>query len=146
MASLHGKMSIGILLIEDLLAILAMMLLSVMSLSVASSNLGLELTLVVLKGTLLLLCAVFAGRYLLPRLFSEAARNQELVFLMAISWCLAYVSLATLLGYSLAIGAFLAGLSLAQSTYRVSISGRVKPLRDFFMILFFIGVGGGQVS
>lgn len=142
LASLHGKLSVGILLVEDLIAVVALMLMSVVG-----SNGGVITPVTVLlllgKGALLLAVSLIAGHKLLPRIFKASADNSELLFLVPISWCLLFVALASYFEFSLAIGAFLAGVSLAQSTYRLQISSKVKPLRDFFIMLFFLDLGTG---
>lgn len=132
-SSLHGKLAVGILLTEDLLAVLVLMFMS-------SGGLNLW---VLVKGLVLIWAAIFAGKRLLPRLFRLTAESTELLFLTGIGWCLLFVSAAQLLGFSLGVGAFLAGVSLAQSVYRAQISGRIKPLRDFFIMIFFIDLGTG---
>lgn len=128
--SLHGKMSVGILLLEDLLAIVLLMFLG-------SFNPAIILP----KAVFLIWLALFSGRRLLPQVFRYTADNLELMFLTAIGWCLVFVSLAQFLGVSVGIGAFLAGISLAQSDYKLEIGGRIKPLRDFFIMIFFIDLG-----
>lgn len=135
LSSLHGKLAVGILLFEDLLAILVLMFLS------GSSG---PIGWVIVKGLFLIWAAVFSGRRLLPRVFGWTAENSELLFLTGIGWCLLFVSLSLAIGFSLGIGAFLAGVSLAQSVYRSQISGRIKPLRDFFIMIFFIDLGAGM--
>lgn len=138
LVSLHGKMAIGVLLVEDLLAILVLMLLAVQT--NGSANLA-GIMLVIAKGLLIIWLSLFSGHKILPKLLKLTAENAELLFLTAIAWCLLFVSLSLALGFSVSIGAFLAGISLAQSPYRLQISGKVKPLRDFFIMLFFINLG-----
>ena len=84
-----------------------------------------------------------AGRRVLPRILTFSASSSELLILTAIAWCLLLVSISSLFGFSLAIGAFLAGVSLAQSVYRIQITSRIKPLRDFFIMIFFLDLGTG---
>lgn len=132
LSSLHGKLAVGVLLIEDLLAVLVLMFLS------PSSTPSIW---VFVKGLILIWAAIFLGKRLLPGVFRLTAENLELLFLTGIGWCLVFVSVSLLFGFSLGVGAFLAGVSLAQSVYRSQISGRIKPLRDFFIMLFFINLG-----
>ncbi len=141
LSSLHGKIAVGILLLEDLLAILTLMFLSVFS-GQTAVGLG-PLMVVFLKGVFLIWGAIFSGRRVLPTIFKWTADNSELLFLTGIGWCLVFVSLSLVIGFSLGVGAFLAGVSLAQSVYRTQISGRIKPLRDFFIMIFFIDLGTG---
>lgn len=140
--TLHGKLSVGILLIEDLLAVVLLMLMTVFW--GGQNTLGsADLFLVLIKGAFLIALAIFAGKRLLPAVFKLTADSTELLFLTAIAWCLVFVSISLLLSFSLPIGAFLAGVSLAQSVYRVQISGKIKPLRDFFIMIFFLDLGTG---
>lgn len=141
-SSIYGKLSIGILLVEDLLAVIAMMLVSVFG-STASDFSPLALVVVGIKGILLFLLSLWVGKKILPKVFEFCAENSELLFLTSIAWCLLFVSLSAFLGFSLSIGAFLAGVSLAQSVYRIQISSRIKPLRDFFIMIFFLDLGTG---
>ncbi len=142
LSSLHGKLSVGILLVEDLIAVIGLMLLSVAGAPGGTITPVMVIGLLA-KGGLLLAISLLAGHHLLPRIFKASADNSELLFLIPISWCLVFVAFGSSLGFSLAIGAFLAGISLAQSTYRIQISSKVKPLRDFFIMLFFLDLGTG---
>lgn len=135
-SSLHGKLSIGILLVEDLLAILLLMFMTIPVNPAAMLG-------VAAKGIFLIWVALVAGKRILPRIISASGENPELLILTAIGWCLLFVSVTVYAGFSLPIGAFLAGISLAQSAYRLQISGRMKPLRDFFIMIFFLGLGTG---
>lgn len=140
--SLHGRLSIGILLVEDLVAVLILMF---ATLSSSSLTLGLTTTLplvsLILKAVLFFSVTIYLSRFLLPTLFGFIARSTELLLLSAIALCFTWVTAAQFLGFSLQIGAFLAGLALASSPYRVQIAGRIRPLRDFFVTLFFIDLG-----
>jgi Kef-type K+ transport system membrane component KefB len=140
--SLYGKLSIGILLIEDLVAVVVLM-----AISVGSSALGLGyqaslpiLTLLLKMFGLFILTFVLS-RFVLERIFDSIAKSVELLFLTAITWCFAFTSLAVISGFSVVIGAFLAGVALASSPYHIQIQGKIKPLRDFFLMLFFVFLG-----
>lgn len=140
--SLYGKLSIGILLLEDLVAIIILM-----GMTVGSSffNLGLQSSLPILailfKGAALLAFTFFVSRYLLKRVFAAVSASTELLFLTALSWCFIFVSVSLTLGFSVVIGAFLAGVALASSPFYYEIQGKVRPLRDFFVMLFFVYLG-----
>lgn len=140
--SLYGKLSVGILLIEDLVAIAALMIISV---SQSALGFGLQQSLPVLtllvKALGLFLLTFFLSRFALERIFDSVAKSVELLFLTAITWCFVFTSVAVLAGFSVVIGAFLAGVALASSPYHLQIQGKIKPLRDFFLALFFIYLG-----
>lgn len=142
LTTLHGKLSVGILLVEDLLAVLLLMVMTVVW-GGSGSLMPTEIILVILKGVLLILISLLIGKKVLPFILRLTADSTELLFLTAFTWCLVFVSFASFLGFSLAIGAFLAGVSLAQSVYRLQITGKIKPLRDFFIMIFFLDLGTG---
>lgn len=141
--SLYGKLSVGILLLEDLLAVVILVGLSAHVPSVW--GLGLTQALPILsfvgKVVILLSFALILSRYILASLFKAVSGSPELLFLTALAWCFIYTSFAQMLGFSVLIGAFLAGVALANSPYHYQISGKVKPMRDFFTALFFVYLG-----
>ncbi len=146
LSSLYGKLSIGITVLEDLVAILLLMGMTLGSsvLSLGADNLTM-LFLFIIKGAVLFISAFIFSRVFLKRLFKAVATSSELLFLSAIAWCFVFVSLAIFLGFSVVIGAFLAGLSLANSPFHFEIEGKVKSLRDFFVTLFFVYLGSQVV-
>jgi len=135
-----GELMVGMLLMQDLLAIFVLLvLLSASSTGSDISNLISSLiALPLLIGSSMLLV-----RYLLQPLFARFDRIGEYVFLLAIGWCLGIAEFAELIGLSKEIGAFIAGISLATSPIAQYIALNLKPLRDFFLILFFFSLGGG---
>ncbi len=133
-----GELMIGLLLLQDFLAIGCLMVLS--------SGVGGELDLIglgkaVIALPILAIGAVFFVRYILLNLFQKFDRFHEYIFLLAIGWCLGLAELAKLVGLSAEIGAFIAGISIATSPISQYIALNLKPLRDFFLILFFFAVG-----
>lgn len=142
LTSLYGKLSIGILLVEDLIAVIALMVISISS---SALNVGLQnsfpVIALVLKAIGLFVLTFILSKYVLQKLFSFAAKSLELLFFTAITWCFAFTALAMMVGFSVEIGAFLAGVALASSPYRLQIQSKIKPLRDFFLTLFFIYLG-----
>jgi len=136
--SLYGKISIGILIIQDLVAVAVLMFIS-------STSIGTSFTSLAVKGLLysggLIVLLFLAGFYVLPALVRNIARSQELLFLFSIFWCFAIASLFNIAGFSIEIGALIAGVSLSVSSYSTEISSKVRPLRDFFLIIFFIILG-----
>ena len=140
--NLYGKISIGFLLVQDFIAILVIIIVSSYSTGTGFfSTLGLTL----LKGTLLVLILLPASIYLLPKMQKFFARSQELLFLFAITWGLGLASLFFYAGLSIEVGALIAGVLLSVSPYQLEISSKLRPLRDFFIISFFLLLGAQMV-
>ncbi len=134
--TLHGRIVLGILLLEDLLAILALSILSSLN-----GNSFMAVVFALVNGLLLLLIVLAFTKFLFRSLFKFSAKSQELLFLVSVSVCFLFSIIANYLGFSIAIGAFLAGLSLASLPYTLVIIGRVRSLRDFFATIFFVSLG-----
>ncbi len=133
--SLHGELVLGVLIVQDLLAVFAMALLGTIS-----SFTPAALALVVGKGIILILSAI-AAAYALNRVIKYAVTSKELLFIFALSVCMLFAAWAAFLNYSLAIGAFMAGIILGNTQYNYEVAGKIKPLRDFFLTLFFVSLG-----
>jgi len=140
--TLYGKIAIGFLLVQDLIVILVLMAISSFSGGVTFSSVAVG---VLLKGFGLLTAVFLLAVYILPHLLKSWAKSQEFLLLFAIGWCLILASLSYYLGFSIEIGALLAGMALAISPYRWEISAKMRPLRDFFIVLFFILLGSQMV-
>src|SRR5690606_6750775 len=81
------------------------------------------------------------GAFIMPRVSKFFAHSQELLFLFAIAWGLGVASLFEIAGFSLEVGALFAGVALASLPYATEMASRLKPLRDFFIVLFFVFLG-----
>jgi Kef-type K+ transport system membrane component KefB len=135
-----GELVVGMLLMQDFLAIFVLLLLlSAGSTETTASNLLSSL----IALPLLVGASILMVRYFLQPLFARFDRIGEYVFLLAIGWCMGAAEVAELTGLSREIGAFVAGISLATSPIAQYIALNLKPLRDFFLILFFFSLGGG---
>ncbi len=132
--TLHGRIVIGILLLQDILAIVALSMLQ------ATDGLG-SLLVSFAIGVAIIVASFFLGKALFPPLFRHAAKSLELLFLLAVSVCFFFALLFAQLGFSIAIGAFIAGVILGNLPYSTEIIGRVRPLKDFFTVLFFTSIG-----
>lgn len=135
---LHGQIAIGVILLDDLIATLALLFV------VANEHGGLglsEIAFLLFKGLLLLVGLFIANTRILRRLTKLVAVSQELLFLFALAWGFGVASLFELSGFSIEVGALFAGVSLANLPYTQEIAARLKPLRDFFVVLFFITLG-----
>lgn len=134
-----GELMIGLLLLQDLLAIIVLMLL--LSASAGESAAANHVVISLLSLPLLGAAAWLAVKFVLLPLITRFDRFHEYIFLLAIGWCLGLAESAQLLGLSAEIGAFIAGISIATSPISQYIAVNLKPLRDFFLILFFFSVG-----
>jgi Kef-type K+ transport system membrane component KefB/Trk K+ transport system NAD-binding subunit len=135
-AVLHGKITLSILILQDIIAILILTLMSIMN----ESSLA-RIIMVPFEGLVLIGIAYVLSRWGLNRLLGFSSRYPELLFLMSLSVCFLFVNLAPLLGYSITIGAFIGGVVLANTLYKSDILTRLKPLIIFFNMLFFVGLG-----
>ena len=136
--ALYGRISIGFLIVQDLIAIFILMFLSAPA---GDSGLLVAAGKVLLRVTLLLIVLGGVSWYALPKITKRIAGSQELLLLFSVAWCLAIASAFYYFGFSIEAGALLAGITLSFSPYHQEISAKVKPLRDFFIILFFIMLG-----
>ena len=134
-----GELMIGLLLLQDVLAIVVLMVLLGMSGGVDTMVVDMALSLASLP--LLVLGAWLFVRYVLLRVITRFDRFHEYIFLVAIGWCLGLAEVAKVIGLSEEIGAFVAGISIATSPIAQYIAVNLRPLRDFFLILFFFAVG-----
>jgi len=140
--SLHGRIAVGFLIVQDLAVVIAMMVMSGLGAQgdEAVSGGTLALTLLARLGGAALLLYVLM-RYVLPRIVDTLARSQELLLIFAIAWGTALAALGEYAGFSKEAGAFLAGFSLASTAYREAISARLSSIRDFLLLFFFIDLG-----
>jgi CPA2 family monovalent cation:H+ antiporter-2 len=140
--SRHGQNAIGVLLFQDVVAVLLLTLVPVFA---GSSDQAWYWALPITLGKTVILFfgLVFASRFLLPRLFHEvaASRSAELFVLLALVIVLLTAWLTHLLGLSPALGAFLAGMLLGESHYRHQIEADIRPFRDILLGLFFVSIG-----
>ncbi|MEK6825445.1 MAG: cation:proton antiporter [Nanoarchaeota archaeon] len=135
--TLHGRIALGILIVEDFVASIALMVVPLMN-----EGGGLSVILYKLGSVILLVAAVFLGAmFVFGKFMDYLSRSQEVLFLFGIAWALLLASLFDYLGFSLEIGALIAGMSLASSKYTLELGGKMKPLRDFFVVLFFVFFG-----
>ncbi len=140
--SLHGRIAVGFLIVQDLAVVIAMMVMSGLGGMGEDGVSGMTLALTLLArlgGAALLLFVVM--RYLLPRIVGTLARSQELLLIFAIAWGTALAALGEFAGFSKEAGAFIAGFSLASTAYREAINARLTSIRDFLLLFFFIDLG-----
>ena len=133
-----GEVMISILLMQDIIAIVVLIVFNGAHDGPFSWH---DLILVLVALPLLMLFAFAFERYILVKLLARFDRTQEYVFLLSIGWCLGMSMLAEAIGLSQDVGAFVAGVALAASPISLFIAESLKPLRDFFLVLFFFSVG-----
>jgi Kef-type K+ transport system membrane component KefB len=141
---LYGKIAIGFLLVQDIVATLILLITSAFATSGAESIWYIA-GITLLKGILLIWLMLLVSRYILPRVSKYIAESQELLFLFSIAWGLGLASLFSVFGFSVEIGALIAGVSLSMTPYAFEVASRMRPLRDFFILLFFILLGSQMV-
>ncbi len=136
--TLHGRIALGILLVQDIVAILALSILT------SINGFGWELLgIALLKFLGLFALAYLTSRFIFPRIFKFAARNQELLLVTSLAVCFIFSLAFHYLEFSVAIGAFVAGVALGNLEYNIEIIGKMKSLKDFFALLFFVSLGMG---
>jgi Kef-type K+ transport system membrane component KefB/voltage-gated potassium channel Kch len=136
--SIYGKISIGVLILQDIVAIFALMFISASSSGLSLGSFAINS---LLSGIGLLIVLSLFGFFVLPKLTRFIAGSQELLFLFSITWAFGVAALFGVIGFSAEIGALIAGVLLSVSPYGAEIGSRIRPLRDFFLILFFIILG-----
>ena len=139
----YGRIAVGILLVQDVAVVIALTLLAGLddpsTLGLAAVGRGLVDAAVGMAA--LLAVAYVATRWLLPDLFRWLAASLEGLFIWSLTWCFVFILAAKALGLSLEIGAFIAGVSLAQLPYSHELVRRVHPLVNFFLAVFFVTLG-----
>lgn len=138
METLYGKIAIGFLLVQDFIAILILFAIPILASSDASF---ISVGTATLQGVLLAAAVLFVGFYFFPRINSFISRSNEMLFLFATVWGIGIASVFTFTGFSIEIGALIAGISLSTLPSRHEIHSRMSPLRDFFIVIFFIMLG-----
>lgn len=132
-----GEVMTGVLLLQDVLAILVILFVT------GEKSDHVLVTFAILAGKFLVLCLLsFAGvRFVMVPLLRRFDVVQEYTFVATLGWCLLWAEAAHILGLSYEMGAFVAGLSIASCQIALVIAEHLKPLREFFLILFFFAVG-----
>jgi Kef-type K+ transport system membrane component KefB len=144
---LYGRIAVGMLVVQDIIAMLMMLLLAAW---VEGGTIEMILSVTLLKavGTVVVLWGL--AKFVVPLLFRFAARQQELLFLLALVWCFGIATALQYVGFGVEIGALMAGIALSGTGFQHEIEAKIRVLRDFFLILFFVVLGthltGGAVG
>ncbi len=142
--SLSGRLAVGILLVQDAVVILLLVVLTGFSRGdvFSFSNLAVAVT----RGIALCAFMVYLGRKLMPHMIHRIAQSTELLFLVSLAWVFLLAAFVQKIGFSIEIAGFLAGISLANASEHFQIAGRIRPLRDFFILIFFVLLGSSIVN
>lgn len=136
--SLYGRIAIGFLLVEDFIAMIVLLVLSSLK---GGVTLDQVLVVSLIKSIIIIPLLWLVSTKLLPPILAYVARSQELLFLYAIGWCFLIAGLLYSFGFGIELGALIAGITLSGSLYHREINSHIRPLRDFFLIIFFIVLG-----
>lgn len=139
LSRLYAQISIGVIVLDDVIATLA--LLVVAAAGTAGGLQASDFAILAAKGIGLAIILYLVGSKIMPKLASFFAGSQELLFLFTVAWGFGVASLFHAVGYSHEVGALFAGVSLASLPYATQMGARLKPLRDFFIVLFFVSLG-----
>jgi len=131
---LYGKIAIGFLLVQDIVATLILLFAS--SFAGGEGSLLSIAFMTIIKGSALVFGMILISQYILPRISKFIAASQELLFLFSLSWGLGIATLFSMLGFSVEIGALVAGVSLSMTPYAIEVASRMRPLRDFLFCSF----------
>ena len=139
--SLHGRIALGFLIVQDIAVVLAMVTLSAFGLGAAAQEAHLDTVSMIVYAIVVLIGIALFIRYLANPLVERLARSPELLVSFAIGWAALLAALGDFLGFGKELGGLLAGVSLASTPFREAMSTRLTSLRDFLLLFFFIALG-----
>lgn len=138
---LYGKISVGFLLVQDVVATIILLLISVWGSNEKSTSIGLDMVLLLAKGFLAFYVLYIVNKYLLPKISKFLSTSQEHLFIFALTWGLGIAAIFHQFHFSIEIGALIAGVILSSSIFSQEIISKMKPLQDFFILQFFVLLG-----
>ncbi|RMD67759.1 sodium:proton exchanger [Candidatus Pacearchaeota archaeon] len=139
--TLHGRIATGFILVQDLIHIVVIVGLLTFATLSSSHFVSTSLFWKILQALVIVLFLFLSAVYFLPSITRSMAKSQELLLLFSITWAIALGAVFEYLNFSVEIGALLAGITLSMSPYKYEINSRIKPFRDFFLLVFFIWLG-----
>ena len=140
--SLHGQIALGFLIVQDLVVVMAMIVLATIGIgSGHEREADGSILQVALSGIGLLSFVIIFVRYIANPLTEQIAKNKELLLIYAIAQAALFATIGSMVGLGMEVGGLLAGVALASTPYRESIAARLAPLRDFLLLFFFIALG-----
>ncbi len=141
---LYSKLTISLLIIQDLVATFVLLLITSFSHS-DEVSVGQSFLPTLLKTLAMVGIFAIVIKFIVPKLMQFASKSQELLFLFSLTWGLGVAYVSTLVGLSIEVGALIAGVAISSSEFAEEISSKLQPLRDFFIVLFFIFLGSHMV-
>jgi Kef-type K+ transport system membrane component KefB len=137
---LHGRIALGFLIVQDIVVIVAMIALTSFA-GGGDEPIGDQVLRLVLSAGGIFIGLFLMMRWVLPWLLKQLATSQELLIVWSVAWAVTFAAVTDLLGFSIEVGAFLAGFAIASTRYRESIAASLSGLRDFLLLFFFIVLG-----
>ena len=138
--SLPGKIDVGVLIVQDIYLVVVLALFAAPSLE-NPSEIATTLAVIFVMMGFIGLFSIASSRYLLPQIFRRIADNKDVFLIVAIAWAFLFIAIAEGFDLSVEVGAFLAGISLAQLPYSKELEDRITPITDFFILVFFASIG-----
>lgn len=139
--SLHGRIAMGFLIVQDIAVVIAMMAMGSGGAAAADVGVFFIIAEIVMKLIIAIIIVGTAMKFMLPYILKQVGKSQELLLLFAIAWGTLLAASGEYFGFSKEVGAFLAGFSIASTSYREAIGARLTSLRDFLLLFFFIELG-----
>lgn len=136
--TVYGRHTIGLMIVQDIIAIVMIVAIGLMR---TDSSTSAALVFLFIKIAALSAGIILLSRYILPGILKRISNSSEMLFLFTVAWCFGVASVFFITGFSIEIGAIVAGISLASSPFKLEMGSRVRALRDFFLVLFFIVLG-----
>jgi Kef-type K+ transport system membrane component KefB/voltage-gated potassium channel Kch len=141
--SLHGRIALGFLIVQDIVVVLAMVALSAIGVGMTTDAGSGDIASVFVGGALMIVFVALFIRFVANPLLGRIARSPELLVVFAVGWAASLAALGDWLGFGMELGGLLAGVSLASTQFRDAIGSRLASLRDFFLLFFFVSLGAG---
>ena len=139
--SLHGRIALGFLIVQDIVVVLAMVTLSALGVGIGEEAGFVDVARVLGSGVAILGLVALFIRFAASPVLHRVARSSELMVIFAVGWALSLGAVGDWLGFGMELGGLLAGVSLASTQYRDAIGSRLSSLRDFLLLFFFLGLG-----
>jgi Kef-type K+ transport system membrane component KefB len=138
--TLYGRIAVGILIVQDILVVAAMVVIVTIG-NPGEGSVVTDLVVTLASSAVFLGVVAFASKFVLEKVLDWISKSPELTLLFGVAWAIVLAAISILIGLSMEIGAFVAGVSLASTAYRESLGARMVSLRDVMLLFFFIELG-----